>query len=362
MALESLQKYAAKRNPDMNLIRKGSEGITYTHVPTGAFILDFALMGGIPENCAITFVGKQHSGKTTLAYKAIGSFQRKYDGSSEDRPKRQCVFIDVERGYNKAWAEANGVNTDELIVITPTNAEEAVDYAEAALSDPDCCLVVFDSIPALVGGKELEKSAEDTNAPGTVAVHCNRMMRKISAVIARAHNQGEKKTMICINQWRVGISSAPNTPRTMPGGTYARHYASVEVEIFNVDKERVFATDDNDVKIAMQNVHSFKIHKNRTGNSITEGEFKMSRDPENPGYIDDNYTVTVWAKKFGWVGGAGQGWWIADPETGEEFEKFKSQTLVVEYVAANPEYKEKLRKAIISAHRKKQGLAHEDWW
>lgn len=362
MALENLKKFATKRSPEYNVIRTASEIVTYTHVSSGPFILDFALVGGVPENCAITLVGRQHSGKTTLAYKMIGNFQRKYDGSSETRPKRYCVFIDVERGFNAAWAKANGVDTDELTVITPTNAEEAVDYAEAALDDPDVCLVVFDSIPALVGQKELDKSAEDANAPGTVAVHCNRMMRKISSVIAKAFNMGEKKTMININQWRDGIGSAPNMPRTMPGGRYARHYASVEIEIYNSDKDRVYASDDNDVKIAYQNTHTFKIHKNRTGNSITEGEFKLSRDPANPGYVDDNYTVVVYAKKFGFAGGAGQGWWLCDPETGEEIEKFKSQTLLVEYVAENPELKEKLCRAIISAHREKQGLSKHDWW
>lgn len=326
--------------------------------------MDFALMGGWPENCVVTLVGRQHSGKTTLAYKAIGQFQRKYDGSSDERPKKYCVFVDVERGFNAAWAAANGVNVDELTVITPTNAEEAVDYADAALGDPDVCLVVFDSIPALVGGKELDKSAEDANAPGTVAVHANRMMRKISHVIALAHNTYQKKTMIVINQWRDGIGSSPNMPRTMPGGKYLRHYASVEVEIYNTDKDRVFATDDNDIKIAVENAHPFKIHKNRTGNSITEGEFTLSRDPANPGYVDDTKTVVTYAKKFGLVGGAGTGWWLADPETGEvdEDNKFKSQTLLIEYVAERPELREALRRKIIGLHRKKQGLGQDNWW
>lgn len=362
MALESLKKYAAKRTPEYNVVHVGSEVITYTHVSTGSFTLDLALLGGYPENCAITLVGKQHSGKTTMAYKAIANFQQKYDGSSESRPKRYCVFIDVERGFNAAWAAANGVNVDELTVIVPTNAEEAVDFCEAALDDPECCLVVFDSIPALVGSKELSKSAEDANAPGTVAVHANRMFRKISSVIAKSFNDGDHKTIISINQWRDGIGSAPNMPRTMPGGKYARHYAAVEIEIYNSDRDRVFATDDDGVKIAVENLHSFKIHKNRVGNSILEGEFKMSRDPANAGYIDDNYTVTIYAKKFGFIGGAGQGWWIADPETGEELEKFKSQTLVIEHVAANPEYKAKLVRAIITAQRKKQGMTVDDWW
>lgn len=363
MPLEGLKKYAEKRNPDLNLIRLGSDDIAYTHASTGVFILNFALMGGWPENCVITLVGKQHSGKTTLAYKAIAQHQRKYDGL-EGRLKKYCVFVDGERGFSPAWAAANGVDVSELTVITPTNAEEAVDYVDAALADPDVSLVVFDSIPSLVGGKELDKSAEDANAPGTVAVHANRMMRKVSRTIALAHNLGQKKTLIVINQWRDGIGSAPNMPRTMPGGKYLRHYASVEVEVYNTDKERVFSADDNDVKIAMENTHPFKIHKNRTGNSITEGEFTLSRNPDNPGYVDDVKTVVTYAQKFGLVGGAGTGWWLRDPdtETISDETRFKSKGAVVDYVAERPELKLALERRIIGLHRKKQGLSSENWW
>lgn len=374
MALENLQAFAKKRVPELQLIRRGSEGVTYTHVSTGVFIIDFALLGGFPENCAITLVGKPHSGKTTLAYKTIGNFQKKYDGSSEDRPKKYCVFVDVERGFNKAWAAANGVDTEDLFVITPTNAEEAVDLAAAAMEDDDVCLVVFDSIPALVGGKELDKSAEDALAPGSVAVHANRMMRKVSHAIAKAHNEGKKKTMININQWRDGIGSSPHMPRTMPGGKYVRHYASIELEIYN-DKQ-ITGKDGNEVTVIDHNLHSFKIHKNRAGSSIIEGEYKMLRNTvgdHTPGYVDDGYTVTTYAQKFGLVGGAGQGWWLADPETGEVLQeedangelvdrKFKSKGLVQEYIENNLEFRESLTRKVVGLHRRKQGLSVDGWW
>lgn len=362
MPLEKLHDYARKRTPGLELIKRGSEGITYTHVSTGVFILDFALVGGVPENCAITLVGKKHSGKTTLALKIIANFQKKYDGSSEDRPKKFCVLVDVERAYNKAWAEAHGVNTDELYVITPTNAEEAVDLACMAMEDDDTCLVVLDSIPALVGTKELEKSLEDALQPGAVAVPANRMMRKISHSIAMAYNNGLKKTMININQWRDGIGSAPHMPRTMPGGKYVGHYASVEVEIYN-DKQ-ITGADENNVTVYDHNLHSFKIHKNRAGNSINEGEFKMIRNTnaELPvGAIDDSHTVTNYAQKFGFITGAGPSWSLTDPDTGEVF-KYKSKGSIQEEIMRNNDLKLRLQRAIISAHRSKQGLSKDGWF
>jgi recombination protein RecA len=355
LPLEDVQKYIQKRT-GTDLIRRGNTSITYSHVSSGIFILDFALLGGVPENCVITLVGKQHSGKTTEAYKIIGNFQKKYGNT------KNYYFLDVEKQYNSVWAKANGVDVDNLYVVTPTNAEEAVDITCELMDDPDTALVVFDSIPALVGTKELLKSAEDALSPGAVAVHANRMLRKVSSSISIAHNAGRRVTLIDINQWRDGIGSAPHMPRTMPGGKYSRHYASVEIEIYN-DKQ-VTGADENSIIIVDHNEHSFKIHKNRIGNSITEGTFYLNRNTANGmplGYVDDSHTVVTYAQKFNLAGGAGKGWWLQNQVDNEPM-KFGSKGDIEEYVRNNPEIKTLVERKVISLHRKKCGMQESDWW
>lgn len=357
--LDDLVKYSAKL-VGHDIIKTGDIQDMYTHVSTGVFIIDLATMGGLPENTVATYVGKPGAGKTTLAYKTIAAFQQKYDGSSPNRPKKRCVFINQEKAYNPIWAAANGVNTAELIIITPTNAEQAVDLSAAALENDDVCLVVLDSIPALVGMKELDKSAEDALAPGAVAVHTNRLMRKLSSIISLAYNKGDKKTFIAINQWRAGIGSAPNMPRTMPGGVYARYYSSTEIEIYN---KEFLGRDENDIQIVDYNEHSFKIHKVRAGNSIREGEYTMLRNSKNTlpiGTIDDFHTVVTYAQRYDQIGGAGKGWWLQNPVTKEK-EVFGSKTEILEKVTAEPELYEALKYKILSLHRKKNGLSEHDW-
>lgn len=359
MPLEEFQKYAIKRT-GTNVVKSGADTVTYKHVSTGSFILDFALNGGWPENTVCGLVGKEHSGKTLLVYKALGNFQRKYNGI--EFPKKYAAFVDVERQFNGPWAERNGVNIDELYVVNPNNAEEAVDLTAALMDEEEICAVALDSIPALVGAKEIDKSAEDALQPGSVAVHANRLLRKVSTSISVAHNKGERRTLMLVNQWRVGIGSAPHMPRTMPGGKFSQYYQSTMVEVYK-DKE-ITGSDENSVMIVDHNDHSFKIHKNRTGNSITEGEFTLNRNSANGmpvGYIDDSHTTTTYAQKFGLLGGAGTGWWLKNPLTGET-EKFKSKGDIQQSITGNELLKHTLERIVISEHRKKQGLVSEAWW
>jgi RecA/RadA recombinase len=95
--LADLDKYVQKRAGD-NIIKKGREAPPITYLPSGIFLLDFALLGGYPEGRISTIVGQKHSGKTTLCHKACGNFQRKYDGY--ERPKKYVAWIDTEQSYD----------------------------------------------------------------------------------------------------------------------------------------------------------------------------------------------------------------------------------------------------------------------
>jgi RecA/RadA recombinase len=352
MGIEDFLKYANKR-VGHNVIETGDVVTNETYVSSGIFLIDLAFMGGIPENTVFTFVGNPGAGKTTNAYKAIANFQRKY-------PDKYCLFINLEKSYDPVWAAKNGVNLERLLVVTPTNAEEAVDLACEGLENDDVCLVVFDSIPALVGSKELEKSAEDALQPGSVAHHSNRMFRRVSSIMSKAYNAGKKKTFIAIQQWRVGIGSAPNMPRTMPGGKYFYHYTSIVVDIKNAE---VLGRDENDIQLVDHNDHSFKVIKARAGNSIREGEYVLIRNTADTlpvGTVNDFSTVVRYAQRFNLVGGAGKGWWMID-DLGEKL-NFGSREAVVDYVRENADFYERLKIRIISLHRKKNGLREDGWY
>lgn len=366
--INDLKKYAEKRT-GVDLIKLASEVPVLSHISTGIFLLDLGLLGGIPERRVTTIVGRKHSGKTTTAHKIIGNFQKKYDGVKN--PKKYAVYFDLEQAFDPVWAQKNGVNIDELLLIQPFDGESAVDLACEALENDEIGLVIFDSIPNLVPFKETEKSSEDV-VIAPVATLAQRMLRKMSTIIAKSAAKDQNKTVVLINQWRDKAGVSFGDPRSKPGGKYIEYYSSVEFEIYNRKQE--LSKDENDIETYEYNDHSFSISKNRTGNSIKEGEYTMNRRPVTKNIvdlngevreitfseseIDDKETVVKYAQKYGLVVGAGPKWAITRPDTGETIST-KGKQPIIDMLYYDAKLYEVLKRYIISKQRKKAGLSEE---
>ena len=77
-------------------------------IPTGSLALDVALgIGGLPRGRVVEIYGPQAYGKTTVALHAVASVQR--EGGN-------AAFIDAEHALDPVYAQALGVNTDDLLV------------------------------------------------------------------------------------------------------------------------------------------------------------------------------------------------------------------------------------------------------
>lgn len=81
-------------------------------IPTGSMMLDMALgIGGVPRGRIVELYGPESSGKTTVALHIIAEAQ-KMGG--------EVAFIDVEHALDPTYAEALGVNIDNLLVSSRT--------------------------------------------------------------------------------------------------------------------------------------------------------------------------------------------------------------------------------------------------
>ena len=86
-------------------------------ISTGSISLDMCLgVGGFPRGRVIEIYGPESSGKTTLAIHAIAECQKK--GGI-------AAFIDAEHAFDRSYAEALGVNTEDLLISQPDNGEQA---------------------------------------------------------------------------------------------------------------------------------------------------------------------------------------------------------------------------------------------
>lgn len=186
-------------------------------IPTGSMMLDMALgIGGVPRGRIVELYGPESSGKTTVALHIIAEAQ-KMGG--------EVAFIDVEHALDPTYAEALGVNIDNLLVSQPDSGEQALEIAEALVRSGAIDVLVVDSVAALTTKAEIDGEMGDSHV-GQLARLMSQAMRKLTAVISKS-----KCVAIFINQVREKIGVMYGNPETTPGGRALKFYSSVRIEV-----------------------------------------------------------------------------------------------------------------------------------
>lgn len=256
----------------------GGKYINAERIPTGIFELDRALAGGFPRGKVSTVFGPESSGKTNCALLAIANHQRMY-------PDLTCAFVDVEHGFDPAWAKSLGVDTEKLVVVKPDFAEQAVDIVENLLYADDCGLVVLDSLAALVTSSEIESSAEKAVVGGAALV-IGKLTRKTTLALAQAEKRDRYPTLIYINQISYKIGVMFGDPETQPGGKKPLFQASIVLRLYgkNVIDGKFSQT------MPVMKKTTFIVRKHKVPIIAAEGEFHMVTAHYNglrPGESDD---------------------------------------------------------------------------
>lgn len=186
-------------------------------IPTGSLGLDIALgCYGLPKGRIIEIYGPESSGKTTLAIHAIAECQKK--GGI-------AAIIDAEHAFDRFYAEALGVDVNNLLISQPDNGEQALEITENLIRSGAVDIVVIDSVAALVPRSEIEGEMGDSKM-GLQARLMSQAMRKLTAAIGRTGC-----TCIFINQLREKIGVMFGNPETTTGGNALKFYASVRLDI-----------------------------------------------------------------------------------------------------------------------------------
>ena len=186
-------------------------------IPTGSIGLDLALgVGGFPRGRVIEIYGPESSGKTTLTIHAIAEVQKK--GGI-------AAFIDAEHAFDASYAEALGVDVNNLLISQPDNGEQALEIADHLISSGAVDLVVIDSVAALTPKSEIEGEMGDSKM-GLHARLMSQALRKLTATISKTGC-----TCIFINQIRMKIGVMFGNPETTTGGNALKFYSSVRLDI-----------------------------------------------------------------------------------------------------------------------------------
>src|SRR5690625_1037644 len=152
MALRQIEKQFGKGSI-MKLGEEAAEKIAT--IPSGSIALDLALgIGGYPKGRVIEIYGPESSGKTTVALHAIAEAQK--EGGI-------AAFIDAEHALDPNYAQALGVDIDELLLSQPDTGAQALEIAEALVRSGAIDIVVVDSVAALVPSAEIEGEMGDSH-------------------------------------------------------------------------------------------------------------------------------------------------------------------------------------------------------
>jgi len=209
-----------------SIMRMGDEGPRkVASISTGALALDLALgVGGVPKGRVIEIFGPESSGKTTLALHIIAETQK--EGGL-------AAFIDAEHALDPAYAQAIGIDLENLYFSQPDNGEQALEIADTLVRSGALDLVVVDSVAALVPRAEIEGEMGDSHV-GLQARLMSQALRKLSGSLSRSET-----TAIFINQLREKIGVMFGSPETTPGGRALKFYASVRLDIRRIGALKV---------------------------------------------------------------------------------------------------------------------------
>ena len=186
-------------------------------ISTGSVGLDLALgVGGLPKGRITEIYGPESSGKTTLALHVVAESQKQGG---------VAAFIDAEHALDPVYAQALGVDIDNLLVSQPDTGEQALEIAEELIRSGAIDVLVVDSVAALVPQAEIDGDMGDPQM-GQQARLMSQALRKLSGIINKSST-----VVIFLNQLRQKIGVFFGNPETTTGGNALKFYASVRLDI-----------------------------------------------------------------------------------------------------------------------------------
>jgi recombination protein RecA len=265
------------------------------HIPTGHFPLDFAINYGydptktdlssipgydpsiplgLPVGKIVEFFGEEGGGKSSLAYRVVGTAQKM---------GYTAAWIDAECSFSKPLATINGCNADDLLLVdTGVNGMTAEQVLEMISIFATCDkipqvkrngkkvmmdkpkIIVIDSLASLVP-KVVDEGTFDQQFVGTLARLLSTQMGRISQLIS-----SNKILLIIINQLREKIGMNFGDPSTSPGGHAIKHFFSVRLRITKKksrDADITKISDDGEEQVIGGHAY-IKIEKNRFGRPV----------------------------------------------------------------------------------------------
>lgn len=299
-------------------------------LPTGVLPIDHILGGGLPRGRWVEVFGNYSTLKSYLAYRAIATTQA--GGGT-------AALVDTEHSWDAEWGAKLGVDPDQLILLQPETAEEAVDATEL-LVRLKVDLIVWDSIAAMNPQTEANKRESGENhSPARLAALMSRALRKVTSA-------NRSTAVLAINQTRINVGQTFGNPETTPGGKSMGFYASHRLALRQAGKvTEETVVHDGKKLIPVKRTVAFRVkatlEKSKLTAPFTESWFQFDL---RSGQVDEEQWLVAQGIEMGEIK-QGKGSWV---EIAGPFpKKCNGMGRAADYVRSSPETRDWLLKEVL---------------
>lgn len=266
-------------NPDIGKVE---------HLPTGLIGLDVLTRGGWIKGQINQLIGAESVGKTTMMFRSIGAIQEHLDSA-------MISYLPAEKSYDIEWAEANGVNVNEVMTFEGGNAEENLDFCLRNL-DINVDLLILDTLQALaskgelVDSKNKDKSTED-NTMALIPRVFSQFLRMYAA-----KTEG-RTTLILVSQVRMNLGGNQAYLQET-GGNAIKHYSNLTLSITRADSKSTGSDwpEAGDSLPPNSYIAKVKIKKCKINGRYKGNEIRLYF---RRGHFDHKFNVLALAKDLG---------------------------------------------------------------
>jgi len=299
-------------------LRLGSDKyFRVTRIPTGSLVLDRITGGGFAHGRHIELFGDESACKSFIAYRTMALSQSRGN---------LCALIDTEHSFDPDWFGNLGGVSDELILMQPDTADDAVGAMLTLanlVKDDEIPLevVTVDSVSSFVPREETEKDPREEPRIAGQARIMSRALRRITTA-------NRKTVFIWINQERTNVGIKFGNPRVTSGGKALRFYASTRIELrrgtgIKAKKKIARAGKLVESDVLVNRWISARAEKDKTTRPFREGSFIFDGDE---GAIDLGSEIIQLALEDGLVENRGSSYTYTDLDDNEIkglYKKFK---------------------------------------